>query len=408
MVGPHGRPLIAITAARATLARNARMPSEDIGTDETVLAIPTTAATAPTAPAIAIVPTPPRLPAEPHMVERPAMMFATPPLPAASMRIAPAPRAGARRPRPWWIFALLGTIVVGLAVAIVGATYAMRASARISEERSVDPPPPPIVPPPPRPAPPPAAHSPEQLAELELAALVRADTTALAALLAPDAFAIGRDADQLATGPANVADAVSSSLGAGRDRLASRSLHIGRDGDVAWIASELDAATLHLASTQLAQRDPVSGTWRVVVWHLAERVPNRRAYAAARDGVLPDPSPIRDRGDDQLRTAFRAAFASRTDLIAAFSEREDAIDFGSAPGERVLGGPAIKRAFTKMTGEPAIHDGIAAGRATANTGWAAANVDYVLRDGTSQTYRVLAIFVDDRIVLAHWSNGGPL
>jgi SnoaL-like protein len=361
------------------------MASEDIGTDDTLLAMPM------------------HPPQPPIVTERPAVMFT-----------AAIPHTARRRNRPWWIVGLVGAIVVGLAVAIAGATYAMRASARIADESSsADSPaslaPPSPAQPPPRAAPPPIAHSPEELVALEEAALARADTAALAALLTTDAFAIGRDADQLATGPAGVADALSSSLGAGRDRLARRSLHIGRDGDdLAWLATELDVAATRFAATQLAVRDPKTGTWRAAAWHLAERVPNRRAYALAKDGTLPSPIAITERGDRPLRIAFQAAFASRQRLTDAFADRDDTVDFGSAPGERILGGPAIKRAFGKLTAELAIHDGVATGRVTARAGWAAANVDYVLRDGTAQTYRVLAILVDDKVVLAHWSNGGPL
>jgi len=361
------------------------MASEDIGTDDTLLAMPM------------------HQPPAPAITERPAMMFTAPSIPHTTRR----------RSRPWWIVGLVGAIVVGLAVAIAGATYAMRASARIADESaSADSPhalaPATPTPPPPK-RPPPVAHSPEELVALEEAALARADTAALAALLTTDAFAIGRDADQLATGPAGVADALSSSLGAGRDRLARRSLHIGRDGDdLAWLATELDVAATHFAATQLAVRDPKTGTWRAAAWHLAERVPNRRAYALANDGTLPAPIAITDRGDRPLRVAFQAAFASREQLIDAFADRDDTVDLGSAPGERIVGGPAIKRAFRKLTAELAIHDGVATGRVTARAGWAAANVDYVLRDGTAQTYRVLAILVDDKVVLAHWSNGGPL
>jgi hypothetical protein len=138
---------------------------------------------------------------------------------------------------------------------------------------------------------------------------------------------------------------------------------ITREKDAAWLVDELDAGGVKIQTSQLAVREGT--TWRVAAWHLARLVPNKVAYDAARSGRLPRPEPLIEQFDDdhQVHDAFKAAFATREAFIAAFSDRADAIDLGSAPGERIVGGAAVKRAFSGIKATFGLHPEVAAGRA---------------------------------------------
>lgn len=253
------------------------------------------------------------------------------------------------------------------------------------------------------------ASSPEELLVLERRALAAADEAALAKLLAPNAFAFGFDAGDLATtGPA----AAGMLVRMGAQPVDSVMSRIGREKDVAWIVDELTIGKRRVMTSQLAFRDGFE--WRIAAWHVAELVSNKRAADLAKAGDLPQPATITDAFDDdhQVHDAFRAAFGSRYAFIDAFSERADAIDVGSAPRETKLGGASVKTAFRGVNATVQIHDGVAAGRVNDRIGWAAANVDYSLSSTNTQTFRVLAVLVNEgagwRVVLAHWSNAGPL
>jgi hypothetical protein len=170
-----------------------------------------------------------------------------------------------------------------------------------------------------------------------------------------------------------------------------------------------------LLASQLAFRD--ANTWRIAAWHFAKLVPNKRAYELAKQGHLLAPQPLEEHADDdrQVHTAFTDSFATREAFIAAFSDRPDAIDLGSAPGERVVGGKAVKRAFASIDAEFQIIGPVTAGRVDERVGWAAGNVGFSMEiDGATveQVFRVLAIFVREqagwKIVFAQWSNPGPI
>jgi hypothetical protein len=313
----------------------------------------------------------------------------------------PPPKAAVRR-RAWWPLALVMTAVFGAAgvllyFALSKDTTSSRAVAKpvtIVDGAS---------------AAPAAATSPEELVVFARNALARADEAALATLLAPNAFVHGLDAGDVAvTGP------TAAGMLAKRGPLAITSTwsKITRDKDVAWVADELDAGGQKLMTSQLAFRDGT--TWRIAAWQVAMLVGNKRAFDLASAGQLPPPKPLDDQHDDdhQVHDAMRAAFLSREAFVEAFSDRADAIDLGSAPGERVIGGEKVKRTFMAIPATLALHDGVAAGRVSDRVGWGAANVDYTIQGKGTQTFRVLAVLVRERagwrIVLAQWSNAGPL
>jgi hypothetical protein len=92
--------------------------------------------------------------------------------------------------------------------------------------------------------------------------------------------------------------------------------------------------------------------------------------------------------------------------------RADGLNFGSAPGERIVGGDAIKKSFERLRASFRIHDAVTVGAVGDRGGWGAANVDFTDSDRddveVTQTLRVLAVWVHEdsgwRIVQSQWSN----
>ena len=109
---------------------------------------------------------------------------------------------------------------------------------------------------------------------------------------------------------------------------------------------------------------------------------------------------------------MRTAFASKPSFVDARSTRAEAFNFGSAPGERLKGGDAIRKIFGRISATIHLHDAVKVGPIGDHGGWGVANVDFTDadKDGTqvSQTFRVLAAWVKEdagwRIVLTQWSN----
>ena len=320
---------------------------------------------------------------------------------------APAPPAPKRRSSWPIVVGAIAVVAAGIALVVI----ATRDSSTAAKPAPVAKPVVPVVDAAPS-EPPPTASSPEELVVLERAAIGRADEAAILALISPTVFAHGIDASEIAYASKQAAPIIRS---IGGTIVTSTWSKIVRDKDVAWIVDELDAGGEKILTSQLAFR--YGTAWRVAAWHAARLVPNKQAYLAAKDFRLPEPIAVTEQFDDdhQVHDAFRAAFATREAFIAAFSERADAIDLGSAPGERIIGGVAVKRSFAKIGATFGLREGVAAGRVNDRVGWAAGNVDFTMTiedEDIRQTFRVLAVLVREgagwRIVLAQWSNAGPV
>jgi ketosteroid isomerase-like protein len=153
--------------------------------------------------------------------------------------------------------------------------------------------------------------------------------------------------------------------------------------------------------------------WTIAALHWAEAMPNATAYKLAREGELATPDAIPNTNDTSpLAAAMRTAFASKPSFVDARSTRADAFNFGSAPGERLKGGDAIRKIFGRISATIHLHDAVKVGLIGDAGGWGIANVDFTDagKDGTevTQTFRVLAAWIKEdaawRIVLTQWSN----
>jgi ketosteroid isomerase-like protein len=271
----------------------------------------------------------------------------------------------------------------------------------------------------------------ETLLQDQRASLARGDLAGVVASLAPDAVGFGIDADELAEGRDAILAQLRRDLGK-LDGLTveARFSQIGQDRNHAWIAQELILAgagrkTQRFAVTQLAAA--IDGKWKIVAWHWGLPVPDGDAERVALLGTKPVPRSVPNKlaGPKDLDAAVRAAFVSRRAFMESRSERDDAFNFGSGPGERMTGGSHIKRVFRKSKSEVRLHDGALvigggawdpAQQAAPWIGFAALNVDMTLKTRAAtdltQTFRVLAILLKEgtewKIVQAHFSHGGPI
>ena len=397
----------------------------------------------------------------PYLMSPPATAPAGPylsaPSPAsASSAPSPASAASARSPAPQrrgLYLALAGVLVSGLCVfAVVVSSSGQSATSTASGQRTAgtvtgtqpttgqgagrSSPTAPTAPPPPT-APDPAvaaltAPTPgptepaslESLLEALHLAVARSDGPALQALLVPGAFAFGVRATGVHRTAEEVARTLAADLGPAPEagfEVTPRGATIGREGNHAWIAEELEVRgrgeSRTFAITMLAAE--LAGSWRLVACHWANRLPDDTIARLAQAGDLPIPEGF----DDKLEApaaaveAFRSAFSSTDAFALEVSTRDSAFNFGSAPGERLRGGNQIRRVFKKLHAEISIREGImvtAAGawderQAKAPTvAWGAANVEFATRS-TRRILRVLAVLVQEgqewRVVQTQWSDG---
>jgi hypothetical protein len=259
-----------------------------------------------------------------------------------------------------------------------------------------------------------AAPTPDDFMAAFHAALAHPKSDELGALLDAKVFAFGVESHSLAEGHDAVLAQLRADLGdppAAGFEVTSRFHQIGHDGDLAWIAEELKVGPKTFVITAIAGLHGTS--WTIAALHWAVAMPNETAYRLARDNTLAVPDAIPDAHDESpLAAAMRTAFASKPSFVEARSTRADAFNFGSAPGERILGGDSIRKTFGRLRAVVHLHDAVKVGTVGERGGWGAANVDFTDadRDGTqvTQTFRVLAAWVKEdagwRIVSTQWSN----
>ena len=110
---------------------------------------------------------------------------------------------------------------------------------------------------------------------------------------------------------------------------------IGRDGDVAWIAEELRVG----GKTFVVDRGhrPHASAWTIPASTFRSRCRTTEAYRLARDGDLAIPDAIPDRHDESAlaRGDEDGVRDRKPSFVEARSTRDDAFNFGSAPGERL-------------------------------------------------------------------------
>ena len=262
-------------------------------------------------------------------------------------------------------------------------------------------------------------------------AIAKADAHGLVEHVAPTAFAFGINAEDVAEGRVAIEAMLAKTLGdAPPDgfTVTSKYLAIGEAKNHAWVAEELElsdgTSSRRIAITQLAAF--LDGTWTTVALHWGAPVPDSLAERRTILGTMPKARAVANKADGggDLDKAVRVAFASRAAFVDARSDRDDAFNFGSGPGERATGG-AVKRLFARLRSELKLVGGarVVAGstwdpaqKDGAWIGFAAFNADYTYKSRAAtdlaQAFRVLAIMIREgetwTIVQTHFSNGGPV
>ena len=270
-----------------------------------------------------------------------------------------------------------------------------------------------------------AARSPRELLDAVHQAAAHTDVAMIKALAVPTAFGFGVRATSISRTADELSAAFAADLGAPPAEgftVTPSGLEIGEEGGHAWIAEELEISgnseRRRFTITMLAAQ--LNGAWRIVAWHWAVRLPDETVELLAERGDLPIPEGFDDRieAPAEAAEAFRSAFSSTESYSLAISPRATSFNFGSAPGERIQGGDAIRRVFKKLRADIKIREGVivsAAGSwdpaqaAAPGVAWAAANVEFSTRS-SRRILRVLSILVREndewRLVQTQWSDGG--
>lgn len=264
------------------------------------------------------------------------------------------------------------------------------------------------------PAPVPTTPSIDDLVAAFHAAIAKPESEDLGKLLDSNVFAFGVGAQDVAQGKAAVMTILRKLIGgdaAAALDVSARFTQTGHEGQVGWFGEELRVGeTTFVVSVAAGLR---GDAWTIFALHWALAMPNDTAHRLAYSGRLEMPDSIPNGiYDTPLAKAMIMAFSSRPAFVAARSVRPDALNFGSAPGERMIG-ETIKRMFAQLKAKIRLHDAVNAGPIGERGGWGAANVDYTDVDKAghevTQIFRVLVVWLREgdqwRIVQTQWSNG---
>lgn len=251
--------------------------------------------------------------------------------------------------------------------------------------------------------------------------------------LAPDAIVLGSGAVDVWVGRDAAVAAIKATLESARahgatatSKSTSLVVSVAEDGESAWTAGELEYsvysgdATLLVPFriTQLFGKK--EGAWQVLVAVYSVPMPNEEAFAKAVSGELAALAAIPEgiaAGADAIYTRAAHDLDRAPDFIASVSDRADAIVIGTAPGERTVGGAAIKESYGKFVADGHVtlkkHGDLRVGIAPGGrVGWVLANCDLSADvDGNviTQPFRAMLVYVDEggewRLVQAHFSNG---
>lgn len=266
----------------------------------------------------------------------------------------------------------------------------------------------------PRPAPIPTVPPLDDLVAKFHAAIANPESGELAPLLDANVFGFGVQAQDVAQGREPVTAILRKIVGTESPApidVSASAPQIGQDGQIGWFGEELRVGETTFVVTVAAGLR--QNAWSIFALHWALAMPNDTAYRLAYSRKLEIPGSIPNGVyDTPLAKAMTAAFSSRPAFVAARSNRPDALNFGSAPGELSLG-ENTKRIFARLRARIQLHDAVNVGKIGEHGGWGAANVNYTDVDKrgrkVTQMFRVLAVWVMEndqwRIVQTHWSNG---
>ncbi len=157
------------------------------------------------------------------------------------------------------------------------------------------------------------------------------------------------------------------------------------DPDTAWVSTQL--AEHYGCGTQCNQRPPESwlravalfertnGAWQPTAWSITPSIPSTSQQDAADDNVVPDKLARDTAGADDVVRVFEATISDPKSFAKTFSDRKEAVLFGSELPERYVGAKA-KAQLAAWNFTFTVRDGVRAGVSrSGNIAWVAANVD---------------------------------
>jgi hypothetical protein len=148
--------------------------------------------------------------------------------------------------------------------------------------------------------------------------------------------------------------------------------------------------------------------WKLVAFSIVPTATSKQQQAANKKGLMPPK--IHDASaasGEYFLTVFPNVFGN--DAVDTVADRKDAVMFGSGPGERYVGGDAIKKMLTGWNLELEVRDGLASGLTKGRLLWIAANMNARPANNAKAAptpYRVFLIFEgdgDDTYQLVHAS-----
>jgi len=254
-----------------------------------------------------------------------------------------------------------------------------------------------------------------QFLETHVGHIVAGNIAELTKSLHGSVFGFGIDGTAVAEGRDAVAKQIAADFGE-KPTIEKVYAGVGDDGDRAWIALELKLNGRKVAVTELAMFEADAWTIRATCW--AELIPDADAIQRAILFTLPEVSPVPAGvdGPPELSKAVRDGFGDKAKLLAMRSAHPQAVNIGSGPGQRIVGGEKI---LARKGGGYRIspRGSIRIVTADKETAFAALVVNFTTKSKTSamditQPLRMLAILRVEpegwRIVSAQWSNGGPI
>ncbi len=254
-----------------------------------------------------------------------------------------------------------------------------------------------------------------QFLEAHVGHIVAGNVAELTKSLHGSVFGFGIDGTAVAEGREAVAKQIAADLGA-QPTIEKVYAGVGDDGDRAWIALELKINGRKVAVTELAMFEGSAWTIRATCW--GELIPDADAIQRAILFTLPEVSPVPAGvdGPPELSKAVRDGFGDKAKLLAMRSAHPQAVNIGSGPGQRIVGGEKIlarKGGGYRIAPRGSIRLVVT----DKETAFAALVVNFTTKSKTSamditQPLRMLAILRMEsdgwRIVSAQWSNGGPI
>jgi len=267
----------------------------------------------------------------------------------------------------------------------------------------------------------------EAALKAQYTALSSGSVDAFGAALAPDAFFFGARPDEALPSKSAVLEAWHRALdpllkAGGKLAIASTQLRVGlsTDGRAAWASDviELKITTAQGESTEtrrvtevIAEQD---GQWWVHALHWSVGVPNERSLERARSGTQPRLREVAESiapGTQAVADEFQKAAWKTTELVRSIAERPDALVFGTAPEETVVGGAQIRELLQKQIREFGLtitrRGGMRAGvTPNGRVGWVASNIDLAALPAPDENSPGKPVRVQTRGLLVYLNEGG--